>query len=304
MFDYDFKGMSRSDLLGRSAKAIGAGASNLGTGDNAAPTPAPSAADAARTAATGLLAALDQEVAEFAGFPEIVPLEARHFEMHGMKPPPRFEDLSRQHRFYWLRIPMTLRPLEDRPFVKLQCAVEFNPGVAAHLRPVAQMILPDRKFQRMLDAHTSLTLGIGEDFEFEAKGQADVGTDDGLAAKGKASVDAKAAASAGMTVGPFQYTLKKAVVNHSGTGTEKVFWTLDGAGFFEEQEPVLVVVLRVPNEVKELHVAAALQAFHDIHWLVSSVGNFFTLLGDRMAGFFKKGAPATHTQVWDLTPRL
>ncbi|WP_158219848.1 hypothetical protein [Ideonella sp. A 288] len=301
MFDFDFKGLSRTELLGRSAKAIGAGASNLGVGDAAAP----SAADAARTAATGLLAALDQEVAEFAGFPEIVPLEARHFEAHGMKPPARFEDLSRQHRFYWLRIPMTLRPLQDRPFVKLQCAVEFNPGVAAaHLRPVAQMILPDRKFQQMLAANTSLTLGIGEDFEFEAKGQADVGTADTLSANGKASVDAKAAASAGMTVGPFQYSLKKAVVNHSGTGTEKVFWTLDGAEFFEEQEPVLVVVLRVPNEVTELHVAAALQAFHDIHWLVSSVGNFFTLLGDRMAGFFKKGAPATHTQVWNLTPRL
>jgi hypothetical protein len=297
-FDFDFGAESRADLLAEANRLYRSLHANLGDESKAA-TPT-------ELAAERLLAELGREVAEFASFPEVLPLKPEHFELHGMKTPTRFTDLSRDHRFFWVRFPLTLRPLENRPFVKLQCGVEFNPGVSeGHLRPVAQMILPDRKFQSLLEANTRVTLAIGEDFEFKAAGSADMdAAAGGTAASAKGAVDAKLAASAGFTAGPFSYTLKRARVDHSPTGTEKVFWSLDGAEFFEEQEPVLVVVMRVPKEAREVRVAAALQASHEFKLFAAPLGAALAYLGERIASFFRAGAPARHTQVWDLTPRL
>jgi hypothetical protein len=297
-FDFDFGAQSRAELLTQVGKSVAGLASDLGGG-------VPKKGKA-HEAARQLLADLGTEIAQFSTFPEIVPLKAEHFELHGVKAPARFTDLSQNHRFYWIRFPLTLRPADNKPFVKLQCAVEFNPGKdPGHLRPVAQMILPDKRFQTLLQGNASLTLGIGEDFEFKASGAQDIAVPvANVAAAAKGSVDVKVAGAAGMAVGPFTYTLKKARINHSGSGTERVFWTLDGAEFFEEQEPVLVVVLRVPNEVKEVQVAAALQASHEFKILAAPIGALLEYLGKRISEFFRAGAPAAHTQVWDLTPRL
>lgn len=293
-FDFDFGTSSRAQLLQQAAKTVAALGSDLGDGDGA---PEPTAGEAA---AARLFQQLDGEVAEFGAFPEIVPMAAEHFTAAGLKTPDRFVELSKTHRFYWVRIPFTLKPMDNLPFTRLKCGIEFNPGEGAgHLRPVAQMILPDRKFQKLLESHTRLTLDIGEDFEFEAKGEGEAG-----GAKVAGGVDVKAAAGAGFTAGPFTYTLKKAKLDHTGSGTEKVFWSLDGAEFFEEEEPVLVVVLRLPLAVDHLSIAAALQASHEFRPLATNVGAFLELLGDRLANFFRKGAPAADKKVWDLTPRL
>ncbi len=293
-FDFDFGNTTRGELLKQAAKTVSSLGGHLGEGD-ARPAPTPNEAAAAR-----LFRELNTEVAEFGAFPEVVPIRAEDFAAVGLKTPDRFAELAKAHRFFWVRIPLTLKPLDNLPFTRLQCGVEFNPGDdPGHLRPIAQMILPDRKFQQLLEGHTSLTLGIGENFEFEARGGGEA-----AGAKVDAGVDVKAAAAAGLTVGPFSYTLKKAKINHSGTGSGKIFWSLDGAEFFEEQEPVLVVVLRVPNELDHVSVAAALQASHEFKPLATDVGAFLGLIGERIANFFRKGAPAADTKVWDLTPRL
>ena len=294
-FDFEFGADSRAGLLRQAERAVAGVNSPLSGGSGAA------AADAA---ALQLLQQMDAEVAEFGVYPEIVPLRASDFEKHGLQPPARFVDLSVGHRFFWVRLPMTLKARGGRRFVKLQCAVEFNPGSdPGHLRPVAQMILPDRRFQQLLQTNTRLTVGIGEDFEFKAEAAGDASLPGG-SGSAKLGVDAKLAAGAGLAAGPFTYTWNRAKVDHTGTGTEKVFWTLDGAEFFEEQEPVLVVVLRVPLALTELRIAAALQASHGFSLLASSLGEALDVLGDRLLNFFRAGAPTTHTRTWDLTPSL
>lgn len=291
-FDFDFGTEARGALL-KETRAL---AGSLAPGD--------AARDPRFEDALTLLDQLDAEVAEFSAFPEFVPLQAADFERQGLALPPRFVELAARHRFYWVRFPITLKPRTDRPFVKLQCAVEFNPGTdPGHLRPVAQCVLPDRKFQQLMQTSTRFTVSLGEDLEFKANAAADSALPGGGAAA-KAAVDATLAAGAGAIVGPFTYTWNRALINHSGTGSEKVFWSLNGAEFFEAQEPVLVVVLRVPKELTSLRIAAALQASHKVSLLAGTLGSALELLGERIRGFFRAGAPTRHTQTWDLTPRL
>ena len=81
------------------------------------------AADPTVEAASHLLTQLEQTVAEFSAFPQVLRLAEKHFSDHGLPVPRRFQDLSKQYRFYWLQFPLTLKPLDNSLFVKLKCAV-------------------------------------------------------------------------------------------------------------------------------------------------------------------------------------
>jgi hypothetical protein len=120
----------------------------------------------------------------------------------------------------------------------------------------------------------------------------------------QAGVDAKLAGEIGVIAGPFRYSLKKAQLDHSPVGTEKVFWTLDGAEFFQDDDPTLIVVLQIPKAVEQVKIAAALQASHRFNLFVASLGAHIKYFSEQLANFFRKGAPAQDTHVWDITPNL
>jgi hypothetical protein len=300
-FSYDFGGDNRAQLLTDAQETI----SGLGLllDDTKAPTEAP----------MKLLEELKSEVVKFGVYPEVLPLESRHFSEHGLKVPARFTDLSASHRFYWLRFPLTLHARAGLPFYKLECAVEFNPDEpAAHLRPRAQLILPNRKFRELMTAQQGLSLQIGENFEFEVKtpsvrlgGDAESGLGispaGSLAAQG--AVDAKVAGQLGFVAGPFNYRLRQAQIEHTEPDLEKVFWRLTGGEFFEEEPPTLIVVVKVPRAVKEVKIAAALQVYHHLT-LAAPVWDALAYAGERVVNFFRGGAPKPDTTTWDITPSL
>jgi hypothetical protein len=244
----------------------------------------------------------DRALAEFSGYPDVIRLEEQHFVEHGLAVPTRFRDLSKDFRFYWVRFATILKPAPGTVFNKLQCAVQFNPSSAGHLLPRAAMILPDRKFQTMLGGDLGLDVHIGANFEFEAATPPATKTVAG--AGGAASADVKAAAKLGIVAGPFSYKIKRAIVDHTAPGAEKVYWTLSGSEFVETDDLSLVVVLQVPAAVTEVEIAAALRAYHRVN-LADDFGPTLSYLRRRVTEFFKAGAPtAAPPTVWNITPNL
>lgn len=297
-FDFTFDGEEREAILAEAKKTVGALRSELSD-------TVPGAPDAAEEAALRLLEEIDQAVARFSAYPDVIALEEKHFTAHGLTVPPRFRDLRRQARFYWLRFPVVLKPAAGTAFSKLQCAVEFNPGVLeGHLRPRAALILPDRKFQQALQFGGGLDVRIGESFEFEVDtGKLEAGGG-GASATGQGKADVKLAGQLGLVAGPFTYTLKKAVIDHTAPGAEKVFWTLTGTEFIQGDDPTFVVVLQVPDGVEEVKIAAALQAYHGFDLGGGTLGEALRYLRQRVAAFFRAGAPTRDPKVWDITPNL
>jgi hypothetical protein len=287
-FDFNFEQQDRTALLHEADKVIRGLTQELGPGNPSATVE--------EAAATRLLKQLDQEVARFGEHPEVLQLTARDFTEHGLEVPVQFADLEHDYCFYWTRIPLVLKPLDGQPFVRLKCALEFNPGADAHLRPRARMILPDRKFKTLLEVNDSVELRIGENFEFEPSlPKLPIGT---------ASVEAKAAAKLGLVAGPFTYRLRRAQVDHSPAGSATVFWSLEGSEFFQESDQDLIVVLQVARGVTQVRIAAALQAYHSFRLLSASLGELISYVGRRLTNFFQAGAPVEHTIVWDISPNL
>jgi hypothetical protein len=79
---------------------------------------------------------------------------------------------------------------------------------------------------------------------------------------------------------------------------------LAGAEFFQEDDRTFIVVLQVPKSVNEVKIAAALQAYHKPNVAAMGLGESIRYFGSRLATFFRKGAPATDTKLWDITPSL
>lgn len=315
-FDFDFGGVSRRTLVESARQTLHALDEELGAtedvrrgmkvpGEEGAPAAPGAPAGETATAADALLAQLNEQRVDFSDYVDIYPLREKNFTDHGLAVPVRFKDLSKKSNFYWVRFPIYYQNKLNMPFNKIECALEFNPGETdGFKRPRAMLLLPDRKFSNLLELTDSLTVKIGENFEFEAStgdmqvsaGNATVG--------GKAGVDVATAGNLGLAVGPFTYTLKKAKVENSSPGAEKVFWRVTGSEFFQDSVPQFVVVLQVPKEVDSVRIAAALQAYSYFNLAAAGLGEALRYLGERVANFFRAGAPVRDTQEWDISRSL
>jgi hypothetical protein len=248
---------------------------------------------------------LMEEQASLPAFPDIYKISDKDFLARSLTAPVKFAQLSKQFNFYWIRFPVGLAPSHNWTFNRIEVRVEFNPGFAeAHLRPKAYQILPNKQFQTLVEANQGLEVSFNENFELTAK----TGVVGGKVATGEAKanvgVDGVASGGFGLVLGPFNYKIKRAKIEHNSTGMEWVFWRLDGAEFTQEDAPDLIVVAQVPKELKEFTVLARLQAYHNFNFSAASVQSAISNLPRLMRDYFKGGAPLFDEKPWNLTPRL
>jgi len=335
-FSFSFDPGENPDvLLAEARKAVGAGSTMLGHAPGQARGPGKTEAE---QAADALLEDLQHNNARFAAAqPVLQPLTPERFAAQGLTMGPDIAQLASTHRLYWLRIPYLLQAKADHRFERIELVIELNPGAAAAERPKIEAALPSSEFSNLAEAVVDFSLGIDESLRFAATvgspplprtpvspvppagaGAAPQGTPGQGAPAGGAGPDVVAAGPSitgggtaggnqagkiGFVAGPFHYRVRKAVVERSNLGTERVFWRIS-SGEKLEDPPELVAVIAVPNGTHTLEISAALQAYASARVLQMTLGNFFVFLGARLKHFFSAGAPRRDTKAWDLTSQL
>jgi len=182
-FTFDMESVDRKDVLVQAAEELDALQGSLG------PT------DSDSIPAGDQLRAFTEDVVEFAAFPDVYKITDRDFLTRNLEVPVPFQHLAKTHNFYWLYFPVALFPNRNWYFHLLEVKVEFNPAdTDSRTRPKAYQILPDSKFQRLLEINEHLDIHIDENFRFSA----DTGDPAGQFLPGQgeiqAGVDAKFAA--------------------------------------------------------------------------------------------------------------
>jgi hypothetical protein len=266
----------------------------------------------ADAAAEKLLGELEQVVVEFGDTPELVQLKTEQFVSAGL-PLPRFlAEQASSNTFWWFRVPMTLKAYPGRSFDKFQCAVEFNPASQMTLpkgapvqesarpgapvgRPTVVSVLPNKKLRDLAKYSGKVEVRVGANAEFEASVPAEIG---------KLDIDASSAVSAGMLLGPFEYAIRVRDIDHSSTGSERMFWNIAGKDFFDGADPAFVAIVKVPRSATELRVVAAMQAYHETDFLEQILGRWFSEVSKRAERWLKMGAPSHATKTWDLDRHL
>jgi hypothetical protein len=236
-----------------------------------------------------LARALQEDTAEFGAAPLVYEITGTDFEQRDGRLPDGFRQLSRNHRFYVVELPVHLFPRYGWSFDRLEVAIEFNPDDRdrPECRPRALQVLPNRQLVELAHFDQDLSVSITSDLTFQAElpkvavGPAGV------------SADATAKASGGMSIGigPFHYRLKRAAIDTSPPGLEKVFWRFDGTKILQDESPRLIVIAQVPNGTEDVDIDAALQAYRNYNFLADKTRNTIEQLPRILSTFFKNGAP-------------
>ena len=290
-FEFNMAGIDRNRLLEQAASDLDALRGHL---DNATGGVAPTD-EGDRTRA------IRNDQALLPAFPDVYRITDHDFLARHAPAPVAFSELARSFDFYWIRFPVGLKPELNWGFNMIEVRIEFNEGAPPHTRPKAYQILPQKQFQTLVDANTSIEVTLNEKLEFEAKTGLLEGALGPAGAKASAEVGAVAKAGAGAVLGPFRYRIKKAKIDHSATGLEWVFWRIDGAEFFQEDSPELVVIAQVPKITKTVTVKAELQASRYFSYGAAPWQDAVKQIPALLRGFFENGMPLRDEKPWDIT---
>jgi len=294
-FSFNMEGVDRNALLTEAAKRLNVLTADMG-GDAEQGGDSPLAV---------LVKELQGDQAEFAKLPVVEKITDETFTSANLQIGDRFKELTRDHNLYCVDFPVYLRAKRGWGFNRLEVIVSFNPeDTEATTRPKAIRILPEKKFETQMQAGTRLEVGLDENLDFSAKSGSLAAQAGGAQLAASAGAAAKLSTGLNLKMGPFVYNVKRAEIEHSAAGLEKVFWRLNGAEFFQESDFPLVVVLQVPKETKEVKVAAVMQASRYFSFLTADWQDAVRELRDRLRNFFEAGTPIQDKQMWDITSRL
>jgi hypothetical protein len=293
-FSVDLSRLDRGALLDEAASKMDVAVGHLGP-----------AGRAAESDAGKLTRAIKHDQARLpAANPDLYRITDKDFLARNLAAPVRFTELSKDFNFYWMDIPVGLHPEWNWAFNMIEARIAFNEGDAPETLPKAYQILPAKQFQTLAQANMNLEVRLNENFEFEAtSGKLGVASGD-ASIKAKADAAGVVKAGAGAVLGPFKYQIKKAKIDHNAPGMEWVFWRIDGAEFFQEDSPRLIVILQVPKRTKTLRVSAALQAYRYFNLGAANWQEAVKRLPELLKSYFESGAPLQDSQQWDLSASL
>lgn len=292
-FDFDeglpFDAGERGDFLADAATALDRLGMHYGPGQSEGTS---EVGDFAREFATDLA-----EVQK----PQIYRLDAALLDRDRSDVPVETTELIRQHRFYWLSLPVSLWARPGWGFNRLEAKAEFEADGGA----TTFDLLPDQEFATRFSMNASLDLGIDAGLRFTAEAPLLAAGVPGVAG---ASAGANAAASAGakanLVVGPFDYRVTAARVKHSPVGLDHAFWRLDSAEYVDERDPGLRVVLRIPKSAESVKVTVTIQARRYFPVMNARFQEAVRNLPDAIANFFKGGTPLGDRRTWDLSQEM
>jgi hypothetical protein len=286
----DFSGEvvpDRTSVLLYAARRIDSLAAHLGELDDG---------DEPDTGFGDLIRGLAEDVVEFGDFPDIYPVPV--LELPDADRTSAAWQAAREEgfTFWWVHIPLLLFPRKNWAFNRLEVGVEFNADEPDSLRkPKAFDILPNRRFDTIMRAGAELTVGVSADGHFSV----------GTGAAGGLPIAANVGADAGLKVDlgitPMRHRMVAARVDHSAEGMAKVFWRLDGAEFFQENSPQLVVILQVPKAANGVDLRAVARAYRRFNLFPAGLQSIILELPEALRTFFRRGAPIQAVTRYDLS---
>jgi hypothetical protein len=282
-FDFeDLDGLERDALIDEAAEVAGSLVTRSARDRSYGPEPD----------VLGVLAELKAEKAAFGPRPEVLPLDRESLAERGVTLNARVKALLERFDFYAVTFPVILFPRHGWAFNLLECKVELNPGEAPERRPLAHDIFPASSWETLASATMRLEIGITEGLK--------LGTKAALSPIAEAGVEARLDAGAGFAFPLREYSVRRARILSSGKDDCEVRWRLDDTRLFEQDDPPLGLILKVPHGVTPVRAKGTLVAYRSFQTLSADLGVLMGYLSERVGNFFRKGAPLTDSKEWEL----
>lgn len=263
--------------------------------------------DPLKEKAVALLEGLKKEQVEFSPKLSVYPLTQEDYPIDAEPLLNEIKKKMREHDFYKVDIPITLKSAPDWAFSSLVCNLAFCPdeedSKQVHLLPTIHDIFPSDEWQEILNFQDSLTLGLDENLAFRAEVEKIEGKWQQLGGEAQAKLAVQVGGGMKLAFGPFSYRIRKAQIKSRGRGNVKAFWELQGTKYVNEQDVMLGVIFMDPkSRNKPISAIGALSAHHDFQVWSADLLHFKRFFQGTIQQFFEGGAAIQKTQVWqDIT---
>lgn len=289
--------LDRNQLIVEAAKSLDALASFAG------PTEEPRMP----TEESKLIRALADDEGRFAKTLTVYKISSEKFLARKLPVPLSMKDLFDRYRYYFLEFPFELDPAAGWGFNKLEVRIELNPDDKPEKElPRVFQIFPDPQFQQLFEANAKLEVGVNANCQFAAKvHDLDVKSEH-AGFKLEAAAEAHGQGSAGFLIGPLSYSVKRAIINHRGTGKEWARWEISGTLLNKGDDPRLMIIVQVPKDCEHLKVRGQLLASRYLSLANYRLREVITHLSETLRRFFEGGAPYYYRPAddWDLTRQI
>lgn len=250
-----------------------------------------------KKAAIGLLERLSEEQATFSPKLDVRRLCVDDYNNCELEPSVDVSDKFKRYDFYKVRIPITLFPKSGWAFTRVECWIEFCPAEeAVDLRPVVYDLFPHDKWAKIISASPKLSLGLDTSLRFQAETK---GVDI-LGNQIDGALSTNIEAGAGLVLGPYEYTIRRANIRTRGRLNVEAFWRLDGREHTDEEDICLEVVLMTPKRRKVvMHARGELRAYHDFQvWTADIFKDWLPHFGKALRSMLGNGIPVISTTKW------
>jgi hypothetical protein len=263
--------------------------------------------DPLKEKAIALLKGLKKEQVEFSPKLSVSPLTQEDCQIDAEQGLAEIKRKMREHDFYKVDIPITLKSAPDWAFSSLVCNIAFCPdeedSKQVHPLPTIHDIFPSDQWQEILNFQDSLTLGLDENLAFRAEVEKMEGKWQQLGGEAQAKLAVQVGGGMKLAFGPFSYRIRKAKIKSRGRGNVKASWELQGTEYVNEQDVILGVIVMVPkSRNKPISAIGALEVEHDFQVWSADLLHFKRFFQGAIQQFLEGGAAIQKTQVWqDIT---
>lgn len=207
--------------------------------------------------------------------------------------------LMRDFKYYYIEIPITIKPARGYRIHELEVQLVYNPGKPDNLAPINYDLFPSNRWVSLINAQQQLELVIDEGAKFKVQtpglSQAMLvlaGVDVG------GHIKAEVAAKASLILGPFDYVIRQWRVRVTGEGNNMAFWSFNDRQELEGDDELRVaVILQVPQEVQELKIVPTILANPKANELAAILSEIVAPLRRAMDSLRDRFGPEVEQQV-------
>jgi hypothetical protein len=217
----------------------------------------------------------------------LIPLTLEGFEYKGVQLNYEIQQLMNQYDFYSMVVSIDPRPQPSVLISSLECQLDFGPkGID---EPIVHRIIPDSKWQTVVNAGVSLNLGL--DANFDGRIQVDASELNRIANlpdydQFRASVETKDKFKLFIVLDGLNYQLGKFNLFVQGEDNSQCYWRIEKPEIQDKSTVKFDIIFKVPKGWKSIDLIGSVWIEPDIDWLVGEIGDVISALPSYLRDLF------------------
>ncbi|WP_088243195.1 hypothetical protein [Calothrix rhizosoleniae] len=217
----------------------------------------------------------------------LIPLTLEGFKAKGVELSYEIKQLMNQYDFYSMVVSVDLKPQSSVLISKLECQLDF--GSKGNQQPIVHRIIPDSKWQTLLNAGVSLNMGLDANLDVGIEVDASELTKIANLPdydKFKASVGTKDKFKAFIVLDGLNYQCGHFNIFAQGEDNSRCYWRIEEPEIQDKSTVKFDIIFKVPKGLESIDLIGNVWIEPSIDWLCGEVSHVTQALPGYLKSLF------------------